>query len=101
MMAEDGGLGVMNPATALMSVSLVGRTVSVIMSSAALTTHYSTHDSAALGDCPVAGTKVLLSPPLVSTQLGLGIILSPATTLFLPKLVYMVGLSRHVDRSLS
>ena len=58
MMAEDGGLGVMHPATALMSVSLVGEMVGVIMSSAALTTHYSAHDSSALGDCPVAGTKV-------------------------------------------
>ena len=58
MMAEDGGLGVMHPATVLMSESLVGGMVSVIMSSAALTTHYSTHDSCALGDCPAAGTKV-------------------------------------------
>ena len=58
MMAEDGDLGVMPPATALMSVSLVGGMVSVIMSSAGLTTHYSTHDNSALGDCPVAGTKV-------------------------------------------
>ena len=58
MTAEDGGLGVMHPATALMSVLLVGGMVSVIMSSATLTTHYSTHDSSALGDCPVAGTKV-------------------------------------------
>ena len=47
MMAEDGGLVVMHPATALMSVSLVGGMVSVIMSFAALTTHYSTHDSSA------------------------------------------------------
>ena len=32
----------------------------------------STHDRSALGDCPVAGIKSLaiLSPPLVSTQLG-------------------------------
>ena len=58
MMAEDGGLGVMYPATALMSMSLVGGMVSVIMSYAALTIHYSTHYSSALGDCPVAGTKV-------------------------------------------
>ena len=58
MMAEDGSLRVMHPATALMSVSLVGGMVSVIMSSATLTTHYSTHDSSALGDCSVAGTKV-------------------------------------------
>ena len=36
MMAEDGGLGVTHPAMALMSVSLVGEMVSVIMSSAAL-----------------------------------------------------------------
>ena len=57
MMAEDGSLGVMHSATALMSVSLVGGMVSVIRSSAALTTHYSTHDSSALGDCSVAGTK--------------------------------------------
>ena len=54
MMAEDGGLGVMPPATALMSVLLVGGMVSVIMSPAAL----STHESSALSDCPVAGTKV-------------------------------------------
>ena len=40
------------------NVSVVGGMVSVIMSSASLTTHYSTHDSSALGDCPVAGTKV-------------------------------------------
>ena len=58
MMAEDAGLGVMHLAIALMSMSLVGGMVSVIMSSAALTTHHSTHDSSALGDCPVAGTKV-------------------------------------------
>ena len=32
--------------------------VSVIMSPAALSTHDSTHDSSALGDCSVAGTKV-------------------------------------------
>ena len=38
-----------------MSVSLVGGMVSVIMSSAGLT---STHDSSALGDCPVTSTKV-------------------------------------------
>ena len=54
MAAEDGGLGVILPATALMSVSLVGGMVSLIMSPAA----HSTHDSSALGDCPVAGTKV-------------------------------------------
>ena len=35
-MADDGGLGVMHPAMALMSVSLVGEIVSVIMSPAAL-----------------------------------------------------------------
>ena len=58
MMAEDGGLGVMHPATALMSVSLVGGMVSVVMSYAELCTHYSTHDSSALVDFPVAGTKV-------------------------------------------
>ena len=56
MMAEDGGLGVMHPATALMSVSLVRGMVGVIMSSAELITHYSTHDSSALGDFPVAGS---------------------------------------------
>ena len=39
MMAEDGGLGVMHPAMALMSVSLVGGMVSVIISPAALSTH--------------------------------------------------------------
>ena len=55
---HDRSLRVMHPATALMSVSLVGGMVSVIMSSAALTTHYCTHDSSALGDCPVASTKV-------------------------------------------
>ena len=43
----------------------------------------------------------LLSPPLVSTQLGIGMILLPATTLFRQKLVDMVGLGRYVDRSLS
>ena len=58
MMAEDGHLGVMHPATAPMSVSLVGGMVSIIMSSAALINHYSTHDSSTLDDCPVAGTKV-------------------------------------------
>ena len=58
MMAEDCGLGMMHPATALISVSLVERMVSVIMSHAALSTHDSTNDSSALGDCPVAGTKV-------------------------------------------
>ena len=42
---------------------------------------------------------ILLSPPVVSTQLGM--ILSPAITLFLQKLVDMVGLGRHVDNSLS
>ena len=41
----------------------------------------------------------LLSPLVVSTQLGM--ILSPATTLFLQKLVDMVGLDQHVDKSLS
>ena len=51
---HDGGLGVMHPATALMSVLLVGRMFSGIMNPAAL----STYDSSALGDCPVAGTKV-------------------------------------------
>ena len=44
----DSGLGVMPPATALMSVSLVGVMVSGIMSPVAL----STHDSSALGNCP-------------------------------------------------
>ena len=99
---HDRSLLVMHPATALMSVSLVGGMVSVIMSSAALTTHYCTHDSSALGDCLVAALKslaILLSPPVVSTQLDM--ILSPAKTLFLQKLVDMVGLGRHVDRSLS
>ena len=44
---------------------------------------------------------ILLSPPLVSTQLGLGMILLPATTLFRQKLVDMVGLGRYVDRSVT
>ena len=68
----------MHPATALMSVPLVGGMVSVIMSPAALT-----HDSSALGDAQLPALKSLaiLSPPLVSTQLGLGMILSPATIL--------------------
>ena len=48
----------MHPAMALLSVSLVGGMLSVIMSPAALSTHDSTHDSSALGDCPVAGAKV-------------------------------------------
>ena len=41
---HDGGLGVMHPAMALTSASLVGVIISVIMSSAAFSTHYSTHD---------------------------------------------------------
>ena len=40
---------------------------------------------------------VILSTPLVSTQLGLGMILSPATTLFLQKLVDIVRLDRYVE----
>ena len=58
MMAGDSGPGVMHPATALMSVSLVGGTVSVIMSPAALSMHDSTHNSSAFGNCPVAGARV-------------------------------------------
>ena len=47
------------------------------------------------------GSLAILSSPLVSTQLGLGMILSPATTLFQQKLIHTVGLGQYVDRSLS
>ena len=60
----------MHPATALMSVSLVGGMVSVIMSSAALTAHYSIHDSSALSDCPVAGTKVSCYTTITSSSVN-------------------------------
>ena len=46
----------MPPETALMSVSLIGGMVSDIMRLAAL----GTHDSSALGYCPLASTKVIL-----------------------------------------
>ena len=72
MMAEVGSLGMMNPATALMSVSLAEGMVSVIMRSAALTTHYSTHDSSALGECHVASTKVSCYTTITTNSVNTG-----------------------------
>ena len=46
---------------------------------------------------PAVKSLAIVSPPLVSTQLGIGLILSPATTLFLRKLVDMVRLGRYVE----
>ena len=55
MMAEDGGLGMMPPAMALMSMSLIGGMVSDIMRLAAL----STHDISALGT-PLIRNRLLV-----------------------------------------
>ena len=49
---------------------------------------------------PVLKALARLSPPLVSTQLGLGMIFSPATTLFQQKLVDMVGFGRYLCHNL-
>ena len=47
-----------------------GGMVSVIISSAVLTTHYSTHDSSDLGDCPVAGTKVFCHNTITTSSVN-------------------------------
>ena len=100
-MMADGGLGVMHPATALMSVSLVGEMVSVIMSSAGLTAHFSTHDSSALGDCPVAGTKVSCCTTITPSSVNTARYDFVACNNSVPaEVVDIVGLGRHVDRSL-
>ena len=54
MMADDDGSGVMPPAMALISVSLICGTFSDSESTVAL----GPYNSSALGDCPVAGIGV-------------------------------------------
>ena len=76
-MADDGGLGMMPTAIALTSVSLIGVTVNDLANVAAL------GPTVALPQrtyrTSVLESPAILSPPVVPTQPGLGVSLSPAT----------------------
>ena len=76
-MADDGGLGMMSPARALTSVSLIGGMVNDVANVVALgsTVALPQGTSRAL----VLESPAILSPPVVPTQPGLGVSLSPAT----------------------
>ena len=93
IMADDGGFGVMPPASALASVPLIGSGDIVNMAALGPTT-VSPQESAQ--PLPVE-PHVETMPPLPAPQLGLGVSLSPCTAPFPQKLVDKVRSGQYMD----
>ena len=94
-MADDGGLGVMPPATALTAVSLIGGTVNDVANVAALGPTVALPQGTSR--TPVLESPAILSPPVVPTQPSLGVSLSPATAPYPQKLVDKIRLGQYVE----
>ena len=93
--SNDGGLGMMPPATVLTSVSLIGRTVNDVANVAALGPTVALPQGTSRA--PVLESPAILSPPVVPMQPGLGVSLSPTTAPFPQKLVDSIMLGQYVE----